>query len=459
LWNPAGFPDIFYDEGVYMRRAMHILEGLGPQEGTFYDHPYFGQLFLAGVLGAIGYPESIGPSPNAESVQELYAVPRIVMGLLAVADTFLLFKITEARYGRRVAIVASVLFAVMPISWITRRILLDSILLPFLLTSILFAIYARSENPGRASLMIAVSGVSLGIAVFTKVPMVMMIPLVGYLIYSSGRDKARNIGLWLIPVILIPLIWPAYASSQGQFDFWIRDVIWQTQRQSAGFASMISSFFLSDPASFVLGFSGLIFAVIRRDVFLMLWLLPFIGFLSVIGYVQYFYWMPLLPALFVAAGLAIEKLAVRKVNLPYMLLACVATIGLVSTMTFITIDVTSAQFRAAAFVVNYAKDDITIASSPAYSWILIYVFEVDHTFLDYRDLLFYPVETERLVLVSDRHLETNLDAGHQIREAHEESRVIAKFEGEVSKYDTRIYPFTNLGWNFEGSAIEIKERK
>jgi hypothetical protein len=222
---------------------------------------------------------------------------------------------------------------------------------------------------------------------------------------------------------------------------------------------MISSFFLSDPASFVLGFSGLIFAVIRRDVFLMLWLLPFIGFLSVIGYVQYFYWMPLLPALFVAAGLAIEKLAVRKVNLPYMLLACVATIGLVSTMTFITIDVTSAQFRAAAFVVNYAEDDITIASSPAYSWILIYVFEVDHTFLDYRDLLFYPVETERLVLVSDRHLETNLDAGHQIREAHEESRVIAKFEGEVSKYDTRIYPFTNLGWNFEGSAIEIKERK
>ena len=30
-----------------MRRAMHVLTGQGPQEeSTFYDHPYFGQLFL-----------------------------------------------------------------------------------------------------------------------------------------------------------------------------------------------------------------------------------------------------------------------------------------------------------------------------------------------------------------------------------------------------------------------------
>ncbi|HEU5221095.1 MAG TPA: hypothetical protein VFU58_03450, partial [Candidatus Nitrosotalea sp.] len=27
LWNVAGFPDIFFDEGVYMRRAMHVLNG------------------------------------------------------------------------------------------------------------------------------------------------------------------------------------------------------------------------------------------------------------------------------------------------------------------------------------------------------------------------------------------------------------------------------------------------
>jgi len=133
LWNVAGFPDIFFDEGVYMRRAMHVLDGQSPQEGAFYDHPLFGQTFLAGVLGSIGYPHSLSPSADANSISMLYVVPRIIMGLLAVADTFLIYKIAGKRYGQNVAFVSAALFAVMPMSWIFRRILLDSILLPFLL--------------------------------------------------------------------------------------------------------------------------------------------------------------------------------------------------------------------------------------------------------------------------------------------------------------------------------------
>ena len=40
LWNPIGFPFVHGDEGHYLRRAMHVLEGLGPQEADFrYDHP------------------------------------------------------------------------------------------------------------------------------------------------------------------------------------------------------------------------------------------------------------------------------------------------------------------------------------------------------------------------------------------------------------------------------------
>src|SRR5919198_5140114 len=75
LWNPTGFPNLFYDEGVYMRRAMHVMEGLGPQEAYYYDHPYFGQVFLAGVLKAIGYPDSLNPSTDLDSIKSLYAAP------------------------------------------------------------------------------------------------------------------------------------------------------------------------------------------------------------------------------------------------------------------------------------------------------------------------------------------------------------------------------------------------
>ncbi|HKG87780.1 MAG TPA: hypothetical protein VKA95_05595, partial [Nitrososphaeraceae archaeon] len=60
-----GFPSFHVDEGIYMARAMHILQGGGPLEitevRTPYDHPFFGQIFLAAALGLIGYPDSLQP--------------------------------------------------------------------------------------------------------------------------------------------------------------------------------------------------------------------------------------------------------------------------------------------------------------------------------------------------------------------------------------------------------------
>ena len=155
LWNPVGFPDFFYDEGVYLRRALLVLEGQGPEEsGTYFDHPYFGQIFLAFIFKIIGYPDSLNPKPgDVQSIEMLYLVPRVLMGLLAVVDTFLVYKISDRMYGRKVAFIASIFFAVMPMTWILRRILLDSILLPLLLTSI-FALTSQRLKPGIELLLL-----------------------------------------------------------------------------------------------------------------------------------------------------------------------------------------------------------------------------------------------------------------------------------------------------------------
>jgi hypothetical protein len=67
LWNPAQFPSHHVDEGVYIRRALHSLNGLGPRDPdskfehpqssmSSYDHPFFGQIFLAGILRMINFP-------------------------------------------------------------------------------------------------------------------------------------------------------------------------------------------------------------------------------------------------------------------------------------------------------------------------------------------------------------------------------------------------------------------
>ena len=111
LWNPKGFPPLYFDEGIYMRRAMNMLETHSPQEDPyFYDHPYFGQTFLAGIFWMTGYPSSLHPSVSIKSIETLYSFPRILMGVLAIIDTLLVYKISERRYSRNVAFIASTLF-------------------------------------------------------------------------------------------------------------------------------------------------------------------------------------------------------------------------------------------------------------------------------------------------------------------------------------------------------------
>lgn len=138
-----------------MRRTLQVLNGLGPQESISvyefpYDHPYFGQIFLAGLLSLTGYPQSLRPSlDNAEnSIAMLYEIPRLVMGILAIIDTLLLFKVADIRYGRRVAFISSTLFAIMPVTWFLRMILLENIMLHSYYHEYYFYYTHRSQSRG-----------------------------------------------------------------------------------------------------------------------------------------------------------------------------------------------------------------------------------------------------------------------------------------------------------------------
>jgi hypothetical protein len=368
LWNPIGFPAIWVVEGQYIQRAMSVLEGFDLHESEDinphpYDHPFFGQFFLAGVFAMIGFPDLFSmnnPSSEIEmdnTIKTLYSVPRILMGLLAVADTYLVYKIAEYRHNKTVAFIAAVLFAVMPITWILRKILLESILLPFLLLSILFALYSTNkdkssyfksnaanrnlwrskiENQGIV-ILVLLSGIFLGLSIFTKVPVFTMIPLVGYLIcihantnQSNNNNKnnhhidAKKLGIWFIPVILIPLIWPIYSILTDDFDLWLEDIMWNIQREdtsdnTAVGSSLLNSLdyiFQTDPIIFLLGCAGIIFSYIKRDHFVLLWIFPFLVFLFAIDFVSFFHLILLLPAICISAARLIVDLSskVKKIK-------------------------------------------------------------------------------------------------------------------------------------------------
>ncbi len=476
LWNPVGFPNLFYDEGVYMRRAMHVMEGLGPQEAYYYDHPFFGQIFLGGVLKVIGYPESLNPSPDEHSIESLYEVPRVLMGILAVIDTFLVYKISERMYNRNVALFASILFAVMPVTWFTRMILLDSILLPFLLFSILLAVYTTKstseKNNNKNNILIVLSGVLLGIAIFTKIPAFTMIPLVAFLIYRNNNRSLKSLGTWFVPVILIPLIWPAQSILAGAFNSWTNDVLWQINRENAGLPWIVFLLAITDPFIFAAGFGGLAYSLLRRDYFLLLWALPFIAFLAAMGYTNFFYWIPILPALCIGAAKLlfdiIEKTKkIRQKALSVVILSSIVVFGLTSTTLLIATDVASAQIESTAYVARYldAREDgatgnPTVISNPIHSWIFKYVFNRDNIFSDYRDMIYFPIDTAKstVLLIDDPRF--RLDIGNEnsqlLHELYSNTSTIASFRGGVTKFDLGLYPYTSMIENYEGSEVAIR---
>ena len=470
LWNITGFPSLHVDEGHYMRKAMSTLEGEGLQPQDRYFAPYFGQILLAGFLGMIGYPDILHPSPDVESVESLYLIPRLIMGLFVILDTFLIYKITEKRYGFKVALLASVLFAVIPYGWLLRRIFLESIQLPLLLTSILLALYIKSNinedqnNKLNNKLgiknisLILLSGAFLGLAIFTKIPIFVMMPLVGYIVLSnSGNNKLKSFGLWLLPVILIPMMWPVHAYSIGDFNTWVEDVLHQTQRESKPLINSLATFFQNDPVTFSLGMVGILYAAIRKDIFILLFSVPFLLFLYWIDFVSSFHIIPLFPVFSIAVAKLIVDLSnfipISKIKntLPYAVVSVIAIIGLFSIFSLITIDSNSVIIKTHAVLIQHlqkSNNTVTMIGNPLYVWMPRHVFDIS-----YEDRSYYstrPLNTPNFIVIDDsgykKIIEETSKRGTFHKNLFIQTHLIEsiKPDNPLPKYNFNIYPYSNL---------------
>jgi hypothetical protein len=417
---------------------MSVLDVLGMHEGENiytkpYDHPYFGQVFLGAILALVGFPDS--PSYMAadlNSINMLYLVPRILVGLLAVADTFLIFKISEVLYDRKVAFIASLLFAASPSSWLIRRVGLEPIQLPFILLSIIFVIYfgfRRARNsednfPSTRYILLIVSGIFLGLAIFTKVPAITLIPLLLFLVCRNNDQKVKSMIAWLLPVILIPLIWPVNAFLIGEFDKWWEGFWWQAAERPERPLSLALDILLRiDGPLIIIGAIGILFISIKyKDFMLILWILPLIAFLQLLGYVSYWFFIPILPAFCVGAAKLIVELCerVRVLRSHRILLfsasASMVIIGLLSTVSLLILDVNSAYFKAISLVLKYIMAistsanndgyDVTLIGSrwvPSFSWILDYIYSTNTDYRKFQNEIF-PLNSDKLILIVDRDL-------------------------------------------------------
>jgi hypothetical protein len=472
LWNPIGFPDFFSDEGVYLRRALHVLEGLGPQETeTYYDHPFFGQIFLSAIFFLIGYPNYLHSS-NAYSTEMLFTVPRIIMGLLAVIDTFLIFKIAERQYNYKVALIASVLFAVMPMSWFMRRILLENLQLPFLLSSILLALNLKSETGNsevnketkRNTIYVLISGIFLGLAIFTKIPVFVMMPLVAFLIIKYAKNK-RNLALWLIPVLLIPAIWPLYSVVVGQFGYWLDTIKLQSTREGDPLLSTIPVLLHIDPVLIIVGTAGLIIAIVKKDPFILFYAIPIFAFICIVSWnwAPYQLFITLVPLFCISAAKLIfdisNRFNIRNIakSLPWITITVIGIFGLVSTSMLITTNITGGQIQVIKFVISYLKDnpDMTkntmIVSNPIYSWIFIYPYYMNNLTVlnEVNDFDYENIKADRILFISDVETEGVRTHSQRLQTLFNTTFRIFKVNGIAYGFDSTIYPFTSMIENYE----------
>ena len=492
LWNPIGFPFIHGDEGHYIRRALILLDGGPPQENNRYDHPFFGQFLLAGIFWIVDYPGSVISSEyvDTKTIGDLFLIPRLIVGVFAVIDTFLIFKIAERRYNKQAGFFASILFAVMPSTFFLRYVLLESLQLPFILLSILLAVYYSKKSDEKSSnigyrkriLVTLLSGISLGLAIFTKIPALTMIPLVGYYIFKNNNRGIKYLGLWFSPVIVIPLLWPGYAIMAGAFEDWQQGVLWQSGREGTGLFT-IALFIEFDPVLMILGFAGIAYStVIRKDAFPLLWFVPMLVFFEASGFVRSFHIVPLLPIFCISAGIMLvdlsnripaENLKSKKLS-KIIAISAIGVFGLVSTTVLVTTNLNSSFFDLYAFITQVLKNSVERESGrvtvignnwaiSSFEWIPNYVYKMEHEFKTFYSR--QQVQTERALLIIDTRFgdflsrnfnseDTNLQSMSQVKDINSKSKTIKIFNEKDRGFDK--YPYVNLPDNRGIRHVEVK---
>jgi hypothetical protein len=290
------------------------------------------------------------------------------------------------------------------------------------LASILCAVSIKSISSEKKNILILFSGIFLGIAIFTKIPAVTIIPMIAYLVFTSSNKNLKNVSLWLLPVILIPMIWPAYSIYLGEFFSWIHGIYGQSHREGITLLSSLKDFLRIDPVMALLGIAGIVYAALKRDFFILLWAIPLLIFLSLTAGTSYYLLLPIFPALCIGAATLIDlsknipRIKIHQVT-PFLIITIVGMFGLITSSILITTSSNSSYFSAAAFLTKYLQDiiiinanndKITVISDPFFLWMPQYIFHLNHEYVPFYMLV--SINTDKVAYVIDKNFLDGLPA-------------------------------------------------
>ena len=219
--------------------------------------------------------------------------------------------------------------------------------------------------------------------------------------YAKEEQKEKKyifttLAIWLIPVILIPLIWPLYGVWLGQFDRWEGGVFQQASGRANTLSRTWDSFLKIDPLLLFLTIGGLIFSLFRKDILPFLWIVPFLLLVLVNGWFLSFHWNFLFPAFCICGAVLLVELPNRIMQVKIRryvhvsIIGVITIFGFISTLLLISLNVATPQYEAAATTIQYLKsqmtrtenktiNDFSIISSPIFQWLFKYPLGMNNT--------------------------------------------------------------------------------
>jgi hypothetical protein len=236
-----------------------------------------------------------------------------------------------------------------------------------------------------------------------------------------------------------------------------------------GITKAMNMMFLMDPVLIVLSAIGIIYVGIKRDLFILLWVIPFVVFAFLTDWILYSHFILLLPVFCIAAALFIINLSKRIMKgrreryetvLAFSIVLGIGIFGLISAIIIITTYVSFAQLGPVVYAAAILEDnglssrdndDITTISAPEYSWIFKYAFDNINS-VQTRDSS--TIKTEKILLMVDRPYLSIVSTGPKVEV--EDEKQIERLQNIYNNSNSRValmnsentptdqYPFTNI---------------
>ncbi len=503
-FNLQGFPEYFWDQGVYVDRAINFLKTSQVyQDPNYIDHPPLGWIIPSMFFGAIGFPDSIIHLSKTNNLEQqiimLFLIPRLIGALFTILTSILIYKISMILYNNRnFAITSLVIFALVPALWSFRNLLLDPMMIMFVLLSLFVLLPKRFSNVDKnadstkISYKILFSGSLFGVALLVKLSAVFFLPAimlfaVGYGLglhhnkkvtvsnsYTTSefseqlnfKQRISRGAVWLTPVFIALGTWVLFLNlSEHTLSHLISTQIWQAERPSTlPYGIALKILFMATPVGLVFGAIGLVQILKNKNQ--RIWsvlALPYIGFLFRGGFVGFVHAIPMLPILSIFAGKPLYQLLGKRIKLlanykkqENYFIAVLLVISIGMTIWITSFDAAKPDRDAIQFLIRDLPKNSVLITDPGYGW-AIKAFRPDVEVTDYFTLNFmHKIPTEAYIAESSSP--TTMDSTlTQSQYIYEKSCLVKTFENEpFNKYFHPYSITSDKRWNVQVRYFNMK---